>query len=107
MNEPTIEYPYNIDIDHEMREMEETYAQWQEEERKHVHLMSVHRILDTLGDSETDQKEREYQLLRLEYSPVYFSGHMDYRGERLVLDARQYECAVKMLGVLGMIGMCC
>ena len=98
------------DVDIVMQEMEDSYAQWQEEERKHAHIMSVYRILDTLGDSEPDQNERKYQSLRMKHSPAYFSGHMAYRGERLnplrQLDMKQYECAVRMLGVVGLLGVC-
>lgn len=93
-------------MDREMREMEDAYSQWREGELKHAHIMSVHSILDTLGDSEQDKKEQEYQSLRMKYSPAYFSGHVDYRGERLTFDVKKYERVMKMLGVLGVIGLC-
>ena len=42
-------------MDELLNSMEDAYANWEEAEQRHVHIMSVYAILDTLGDSEEDQ----------------------------------------------------
>lgn len=95
-------------MNHAMGQMEQAYADWAEEERRHAHIMSVHAILDQLGDSETDRRERVYQQKRLQYSPAYFSGHPDCCGECMRgvrdFDRKQYEHGVRVLGIFGLLG---
>lgn len=96
-------------MDKLLNRLEEVYTDWEEEERRHAHIMSVYAILDTLSDSKEDEQERAYQEKRLQYSPAYFSGHPAYCGERLnatrVFDAKQYECAIRMMGVFALVNM--
>lgn len=88
---------------HAPQNWEEVYAEWEEAERKHAHIMSVHQIIDTLGDSEADRKELQYQKLRLQFSPAYFSGHPAYCGERLnhlqPFDQKHYSHTIRQLAV--------
>ena len=95
------------DMNKDMQDLEDAYADWEKAEQRHAHIMSVYAILDTLGDSEEDQRERDYQQKRLAYSPAYFSGHPAYCGERLnarrIFDAKPYECAIRMMGVLALL----
>ena len=90
-----------------MQDLENAYADWEEAEQRHAHIMSVYAILDTLGDSEPDQRERDYQHKRLLHSPAYFSGHPAYCGERLnmsrTFDAKQYERAVRVISLLALV----
>lgn len=65
---------------HLLASLESTYADWEEEERRFAHSQHVHAILDSLEPDNI--KERDYQWMRLRYSPAYFSGSMLYRGER-------------------------
>ena len=91
----------------DLRDLDDAYAEWEEAEQKHAHIMSVYAILDTLGDSEQDQRERDYQQKRIKHSPAYFSGHPAYCGERLNakrgFNAKQYECAIRMMSVLALV----
>jgi hypothetical protein len=77
-----------------LKDLDEAYAKWQEEESRHAHLTSVWNIMDTL-DPEShpqDAAEMKYQQLRSRYSPAYFSGSIYYKGERLFQQhARQEE----------------
>ena len=72
-----------------------------------AHRESVYAILDTLDDREHDQRVRDYQRKPIQHSPVYFSGHLAYCGKQLnpkcVFDAKQYECAIRMLRVLALV----
>ena len=65
---------------HLLASLESTYADWEEEERRFAHSQHVHAILDSLEPDNI--QERDYQWMRLRYSPAYFSGSMLYRGER-------------------------
>lgn len=94
-------------LDKNMRELQIVYSDWEEEERRHANIMGVYAILEQLGDGETDQRERLYQLKRLQYSPAYFSGHPVCCGERLIgsreFDIKQYEHAIGILSILGLL----
>ena len=63
-----------------LHELEATYAEWEEAERRHAHMNDVFKIIESLKES--DEKERQYQHLRLKHSPAYFSGSLLYRGDR-------------------------
>ena len=93
-----------------MQEVEDAYEKWEEAERKHAHIMGVYKIIDTLGDTESDHNELEYQKKRLKFSPAYFSGHPAYCGERLNprrrFDEKQYESAIQWLMVCGLLKVC-
>ena len=95
--------------EHLLQDLEDAYTNWEEAERQFAHETSVHAILDTL-DPVHEKDEYKYQLLRLKYSPAYFSGHPACCGERLhpqpSFDSKQYEKAIQWLSVLGLFGYC-
>ena len=62
-------------------DLDKTYADWEEAERRHAHFKCIHTLIDSLPQDAT--AERAYQLKRLQYSPAYFEGSMFYSGERI------------------------
>lgn len=73
-------------LDKIMLAMEQSYADWEEEEKRTAHET---RILDKLRVLPPDAvHERAYQLLRLQFSDAYFRGHPLYCGEEWSPDAR-------------------
>ena len=87
-------------LEHVLEDLERVYAEWEEAEQRFADETSVYQILGELD--ETNHAERDYQLLRLRYSPAYFSGHPSYCGERrcarprrlvVVVDADPTGCA--------------
>ena len=66
-------------LDKIMCDMEETYAEWEEEEQRAVHEKYIMEKLRTIPPNNV--YERAYQLLRLNYSDAYFQGHPLYCGE--------------------------
>ena len=76
-------------------DLDETYANWQEAEMRYAHEKGVHEILE--GIDEKNYAEREYQLMRLKYSPAYFSGHPLYCGERLGASKNVFAQMLKVL----------
>lgn len=66
-------------LDKIMLAMEQSYAEWEEEERRAAHEK---RIMDRLRVIPPEAEyERAYQFLRLRYSDAYFRGHPLYCGE--------------------------
>jgi hypothetical protein len=87
-------------------DLENTYADWEEAERKFAHENKVFEILDTL-DKNKDKDEYKYQQLRLKYSSAYFSSHPAYCGERLFpptsFDGKQFEASVHWIALFSMV----
>ena len=93
-----------------LQDLENAYADWEESEHKFAHENSVYAILDTL-DPDNDRDEYNYQLLRLKYSPAYFSGHPAWCGERWNqpnrFDITHYEMNVRWFALFTIIHSIC
>ena len=78
-------------------DLEDAYVNWQEAEMRFAHENSVYDILEEIDQH--NHAEREYQVLRLQYSPAYFSGHPLYCGERLGASKNVFAQMMQMLYV--------
>ena len=79
----------------ELDDLEKVYADWEEAEMRFAHENSVWKIIDALDEHQG--AEQDYQLLRLKYSPAYFSGHPFYCGERLNACTTDFAHMIQLL----------
>lgn len=82
-----------------LADLESAYSDWKDAEEKHAHANKMYDLIDVLDSSSPHyEEEKEYLLVRSEYSPAYFSGHMKCRmSDRFFLNPEVTTDAIHFL----------